>query len=69
MATVRHLRDRTVPAMISWVFSKRSAIAHGAGGNKRGLALLKVLDYMIAEQGALIGRQGRADYCPLAAAN
>jgi len=46
------LRDRTVPAMISWVLPKRSAIAHGAGGNKRRLALLKVLDYVIAEQGA-----------------
>jgi hypothetical protein len=55
--------------MISWVLPKRSAIAHGAGGNKRRLALLKVLDYVIAEQGALIGRQGRADYCLLAAAN
>ena len=33
----------------SSVLYKRSAIAHGAGGNKRGLA---VLDYVIAEQGA-----------------
>jgi hypothetical protein len=46
--------------MISWVLYKRSAIAHGAGCNKRGLAVLKVLDYVIAEQGARSsGGQGR----------
>jgi hypothetical protein len=38
--------------MIFWALYKRSAIAHGTGGNKRGLAVLKVLDYVSAERSA-----------------
>jgi hypothetical protein len=64
MATVRNWRDRTVAAMIFWVLYKRSEIAHGTGGNKRGVAVLKILDYVIAEPGALIGRPRSTDYCP-----
>jgi hypothetical protein len=36
--------------MISCALYKRSAFAHGKGGNKRGLAVLKVLDDVIAER-------------------